>query len=82
MIEYIKLTPESFNTIYDREANGQIVEVNGKRVVITRVIPIEWKAVRVYDYELQLNENKKEIVLVEQSLYPSLDKQFKRLIST
>ena len=81
MIEDVKITPESFETLYLREEDGTIILTeNGKRIIIRRVIPPEWKPVRVYDYESQLNDNKKEIVLVEQSYYKQLEKQFRALI--
>ena len=81
MIEDVKITPESFETLYLREEDGTIVLTeNGKRIIINRVVPPEWKPVRVYDYERQLNDNKKEIVLVEQSYYKQLEKQFRALI--
>jgi len=82
MLDVVKITPESFETLYLREEDGTIIETeNGKRIIIKRVIPPEWKPVRVYEYENQLNQNKREIVLVDKSYYKQIDKEFRKLIT-
>ena len=81
MVDVVKITPESFRTLYLRAEDGTIIKTeNGKRIIIKRVIPEEWFPVNVYDYEKELNENKKEILLVDRDYYKQIDKEFRKLI--
>jgi len=81
MVDVVKITPESFRTLYLRAEDGTILQTeNGKRIVIRRIVPEEWKPVRVYDFERELNENKKEIFLVDRDYYKQIEKEFRKLI--
>ena len=40
----------------------------------------EFYPVRIYDYEVQLNEQRREIQLVNKSLLPSIQNQLKRVL--
>lgn len=81
MVDVVKITPESFRTLYLRAEDGTILQTeNGKRIIIRRIIPEEWQPVRVYDFESELNENKKEIFLVDRDYYKQIDKEFRKLI--
>lgn len=63
-IEDIILTPESFQTIYLRKEDRVILRTEkGAKIIIKRIIPDEWVPYRLYDYESDLNNNKKEILL-------------------
>lgn len=81
MVDVVKITPESFRTLYLRAEDGTILQTeNGKRIIIRRIIPEEWEPVRVYDFERELNENKKEIFLVDRDFYKQIDKEFRKII--
>lgn len=81
MVEVVKITPESFETLYLRAEDGTIIQTeNGRRIIIRRIVPADWKPVRIYDYERELNENKKEILLVDRDFYKQIDKEFRKLI--
>lgn len=81
MVDVVKITPESFRTLYLRAEDGTILQTeNGKRIIIRRIIPEEWIPVNAYEYERELNENKKEILLVDRDYYKQIDKEFRKLI--
>lgn len=76
-VDQIKLSPESFRTIFLRKENRVILRTEaGRRIVIKRIIPEEWKPYRVYDYERALNDNKREIFLVDRTLLPQIEDEF------
>lgn len=82
MTNIIKVNPESFETLYLRAEDGSILTTeSGKKIIVQRIIPAEYKAVRIYDYEHQLNENKKEIKLVDRKYLIQIEKEFKRLMN-
>ena len=62
-VDIVKLAPESFRTIYLRKEDRVILRTEqGRKIIIKRIIPEEWKPYRIYDYEIALNERKKEII--------------------
>ena len=83
MANVVKITPESFQTIYLRAEDGTFIETeNGKKIIVRRIVPEEWTPVRIYELESELNENKKEIFLVDRDYYKQIDKEFRKLIKT
>lgn len=78
----VKISPETFNTIYRKDDNGNILRnENGDELFSSRIIPENFKPYRLYDLENQLNENKREILLVDREYAEQIVKEFKRLIS-
>lgn len=76
-VDQIKLSPESFRTIFLRKEDRVILRTEaGRRIVIRRIVPEEWTPYRIYDYERALNENKREIFLVDRSLLPQIEDEF------
>jgi hypothetical protein len=81
MKEIIRISPESFRTFFLRKENGEILlSEDGRRIVVKRIIPPEWKPVRLYDYENQMNENKREIVLIDKIYRNQIIEEFRRSI--
>ena len=81
MIEYIKLKPDSFSTRYLRAENRQIIRTEkGDRIILDRIIPSDWTPLRVYEYEKQLNDNKREINLVERIYRDQIVREYRRLM--
>lgn len=82
MPDIIKLSPESFRTIYLQAEDGSILETEaGSKIYIRRIIPSEWIPYRIYDYELALNENKRSINLVDKAFTEQITKEFKKTIA-
>lgn len=80
-IDRILLNPESFRTIYLRKEDNVILRTEkGKRIFIRKIIPTEWTPVRVYDYEYEQNENKRNILLVDKQYLPIVEKDLKSLL--
>jgi hypothetical protein len=76
-VDQIKLSPDSFRTIFLRKENRVILRTEaGKRIVINRIVPEEWTPYRVYDYEKALNDNKREIFLVDRAYLEQIEKEF------
>jgi hypothetical protein len=81
MTDIIKVNPESFETLYLRAEDGRILRTeNGRRIIVQRIIPEGWIPVRVYEYEQQLNENKREIKLIDRQYRDQIDSEITRLI--
>ena len=77
MADIVKLAPESFKTIYLRKEDRVILRTEqGRKIIIKRIIPEEWKPWRVYDQELALNENKREIYLIDNKFLPQITEEF------
>ena len=75
----MRINPESFLTFYLQTEDGEILLTeDGKKIVVTQLIPEEWVAVRVYDYEKQMNENKREIVLIDKRHRNNVVEQFRK----
>lgn len=80
-ISIIKLNPDSFVTTYLKDEEGNILRTeNGRRIIVSRIIPTGWLPLRVYDYEFQLNENKREIRLVDRKYVSQIEKEFRKIM--
>lgn len=80
-VDIVKLAPESFRTIYLRKEDRVILRTEqGRKIIIKRIIPEEWQPWRIYDQELTINENKKEIFLVDKLYLPQIEAEFKKKI--
>lgn len=80
-VDIVKLTPESFKTIYLRKEDRVILRTEqGRKIIIKRIIPEEWKPWRIYDEEYIKNENKKEIFLIDKAYLPQIEAEFNRKI--
>jgi len=76
-VEQVKLTADSFRTIYLRREDRVILRTEtGVKIIIRRIIPDEWKPWRVYENEEALNDNKKEIFLLDRRYLPELTEEF------
>ena len=76
-VDIIKLSPESFQTIYLRKEDRIILRTEqGRKIIIKRIIPEEWKEWKIYDQEYALNENKKEIFLIDRNYLPQINSDF------
>jgi hypothetical protein len=75
-IDFIKLAPNSFKTIFLRREDRLILRTEaGRRIVVQRIIPEEWKAYRFYEYEQALNDNKRNIQLVDRVYLSQIEKE-------
>jgi len=80
-VDIIKLAPESFQTIYLRKEDRIILRTEqGRKIIIKRIIPSEWKPWKIYDQETAMNDNKKEIFLVDRGYLPIITNEFARKI--
>lgn len=80
-VEQIKLAPESFRTIYLRREDRVILRTEtGRKIIIKRIIPDEWKPWRIYDDEEAKNDNKKEIFLIDKRYLSQVTEEFKNKI--
>jgi hypothetical protein len=80
-VEIIKLSPDSFTTTYLRDEEGEILRTeNGRRIIVDRIVPTGWIPLRIYDYERQLNENKREIKLVDVRYAGQIEKELRKLM--
>jgi hypothetical protein len=81
MVDQVILAPESFRTIYLRKEDRVILRTEqGRKIIIKRIIPDEWQAYRIYEYERDRNEAKKEIFLFDNRFLPQLTREFKETI--
>jgi len=77
--EIVRISPESLRTLFLRKEDGEILLTeDGRRIVIRQIVPEGFEPVRVYDYEQQQNENKREIVLVDKIYKNQITEEFKR----
>jgi len=75
------LSPESFRTIYLRKEDRVILRTEkGERIIIRRIIPDEWVPYRLYDYEVDVNNNKKEILLFDKRFLNQIDREHREAI--
>jgi hypothetical protein len=80
-VDQVILAPESFRTIYLRKEDRVILRTErGRKIIIKRIIPDEWKEYRIYDFERDRNESKKEIFLFDNRFLPQLTKEFLKTI--
>jgi hypothetical protein len=65
----ISVSPDTFDKIYDIDGN-----------LLGRNVEAGYLPYRVYDYELDMNESKREILVVEKNYYPQIEKEFMDLM--
>lgn len=74
-IDIVKLSSDSFRTLFLRKEDGIILRTeSGKRIIIKRIIPDEWKPYRIYEYEQALNDNKRNIQLIDRAYLSQIEK--------
>lgn len=79
MTDIVRISPESFRTLFlRREDEVILLTEQGRRIVVRQIIPEEWKPIRIYDYEKQQNENKRQIQLVDKIYRNQVVEEFKR----
>lgn len=79
MPDIVKLGPESFLTLYLATESDIILRTEkGQRIIIDKIVPDQWIPMRVYEYERMLNENKRNIIVVDKDYLQQIDKEFKR----
>ncbi len=79
MVDIIRISPESFRTLFLRKEDEVILlSEEGRRMVIRQLIPEEWKPIRIYEYEKQINENKREIILIDKLYRNQVVEEFRR----
>lgn len=82
MKKIVRISPESFVTFFLRDENGEIMlDEDGRRIMVEQIIPPEWKPIRIYEFEKQINENKREIVLIDKLYRNQIVDEFKRSIA-
>lgn len=82
-VDEIILAPESFRTIYLRREDRVILRTeNGRKIIVKRIIPEEWEAYRIYEYENTINENKREIYLFDNTFLDQIVREFRSSVST
>ena len=78
-IEVVRISPESLRTLFLRKENGEILLTEtGRRIIIRQIVPDGFEPVRIYDYEKQQNENKREILLIDKVYRNQVVEEFKR----
>ena len=79
MADIVKLGPESFLTLYLTTESDIILKTEkGQRIIIDKIVPEQWIPMRIYEYERMLNENKRNIIVVDKDYLQQIDKEFKR----
>ena len=77
-IEVVRISPESFRTFFLKKEDGEILlSEDGRRMVVRQLIPEDVTPVRVYDYEKQQNENKRQILLIDRAFRNQVVSEFK-----
>lgn len=77
-VDFIKLSPDSFRTLFLRKEDRVILRTEaGRRIIIKRIIPEEWVPYRFYEYEQALNDNKRNIQLIDRSYLPQIEKELR-----
>lgn len=76
MAEFIRLSPDSFRTFYLRKEDNIILRTEkGRRIILKKIIPEEWKPYRIYEYENAINENKRNILVVDNKFVPQIERE-------
>lgn len=76
--DIFRISPESFRTFFLRKEDGEIILAeDGRRLIVKQIIPDDVIAVRVYEYEKQQNENKREIQLIDRTYRNQIVQEFK-----
>ena len=79
MVDIVRVSPESFRTLFLRKEDQTILLTeDGSRIIIKKFIPEEFTPVRVYDYEKQQNENKRNIQLIDKIYRNQVVEEFRR----
>lgn len=74
-IDQIRFSRSSFETVFLRKEDNVILRTeSGRRISIKRIVPSEWSAYRVYDYERDLNDNKRNIQLIDRNFLSQIEK--------
>tara|TARA_Y100000389_G_scaffold195268_1_gene226464 strand:- start:2461 stop:2718 length:258 start_codon:yes stop_codon:yes gene_type:complete len=82
-VDNIVLAPESFRTIYLRREDRVILRTErGQKIIVKRIIPDDWVPYRIFEYETQINDNKKEIFLFDNSALSAITRDLKNAVST
>ena len=75
-VDIVKLAPDSFRTIFLRKEDRIILRTEaGRRIWIKKIIPEEWVPYRVYEYEQALNDNKRNIQLIDRAYLSQIEKE-------
>ncbi len=78
MADFIKLAPDSFRTLFLRKEDRVILRTEaGRRIIIKRIIPEEWAPYRFYEYEQALNDNKRNIQLIDRTYVSQIEKELR-----
>lgn len=81
-VDILKLSPESFRTLFLRKEDRVILRTEaGKRIVIKRIVPDEWIPYRIYEYEQALNENKRNIFLIDKKYVSQIEKEMREKLN-
>jgi len=81
-VDDIILAPESFRTIYLRREDRVIMRTErGQKIIVKRIIPEDWVPYRIFEYETQLNDNKKEIFLFDDSYLGQITNELRDSVS-
>lgn len=76
MADLVKLSPESFRTLYLRGENNVILLTeSGRRIIVERIVGSEWTPYRIYESEQAINNNKREIFLVDRRYLSTVNDQ-------
>lgn len=82
-VDNIVLAPESFRTIYLRREDRVILRTErGQKIIVKRIIPDDWVPYRIFEYETQINDNKKEIFLFDNAGLAAITRDLKNAVST
>jgi hypothetical protein len=77
-IEIVRISPESLRTLFLRTESGELILTeDGRRIAIQQIVPENLTPVRVYDYEKQQNENRREIQLIDRQYRNQVVEEFK-----
>ena len=78
MADIIKLSPNSFRTLFLRKEDRVILRTEeGRRIIIKRIIPEEWVPYRLYESEQALNDNKRNIQLIDRTYVSQIEKELR-----
>lgn len=81
MVDKIRIAPNLLTTEYLRNEDDTILQTeSGRRIILDRMIDGGYTPVRIYDYEHQLNENKREILVVDNRYFTQINDEFRKLI--
>ena len=82
-VDNIVLAPESFRTIYLRKEDRVILRTErGQKIIVKRIVPEDWVPYRIFEYDTQINDNKKEIFLFDNAYLSQITNDLKNAVST